>query len=338
MLTCFQISNTEYKNGISILNGAESVSKTCKQAPFKSHRPSAFRYDNSTTTLGCGWDSTSLGLRMTASLVTVVIAGASFYLTVIRKSKLVYPFAILLLVCAAAFGWFTYKDSSSVDVSRKWCNGNLKGVKFAVTPKSVTCDYDRFIFVCVLDAAGAVFWLCLTVFTVLVKKDLPEFLSGGSEKGKKKSQLKKPLVSEDGAGAPGAEADGSGDVLFPDGPDEDEKKGKKEENDDDDSYNVDFDEESKKRFPPTSKKPANQEPDNNVNNNNNAAPSKGKVVVSDGDIDFSQIEPDDHKGPEQKKQPPAQPPKPQPQPPKQKPAPAPSSNGDFDFESYVPED
>lgn len=300
MLTCFQIADTENKDGINILNGADHVGRVCKEAPFKTHRPSAFRYDNSTVTLGCGWDSTSLGLRMSASLVTVAIAVVSAYLTVIRKSKLTYIFAALIFLFAVGFGWLTYNDSSSISASSEWCDGNLTGTKFAVKPKAITCDYGRFIFVAVLDAFSAVCWVGLAVFTVLVKRNLPDFLTKSADStGKKKKQIKKPLIevaAEEGANGPE-----NSDYVFPESPADDndgggandfgesagkkkkkDKKGKKDKMGGSDDGAVDFDEQSSKRFPPMSKTTAKQLAEDPKSS------SSGKA--RDGDFDFSQMD------------------------------------------------
>lgn len=362
VFTCFQISNTENKDGLNILNGHDPISKVCKsEEPFKSHRPSAFRYDDSTTTFGCGWDPLTLGLRMSATLVTVAIACVSFYFTVIRKSKLVYVFAILLLIVAAGFGWFTYNDSAAISTSQKWCDKNLTGANFTTEPEKVTCVYGQLIAIPILDAFSAACWLGLTVFTILVEVDLPDFLkgSGGSGGSNKKSTIKKSLMDKE---------EGKEDVVFPDGPDEDEMK-KKEEDEPLDSFNIDFDMQSNKRFPPVSKTDMQQSAEMNASASSSSSKDKKKakvtasasVTVASGDIDFSQVEsstdnnktnyPPKHEPPksqqpprppvqqqqqQQQPQQPQQPPPPRPQKPSS--VPKTQANGDFDFESYVPED
>lgn len=365
MLTCFQISDTENKGGINILNGVEVVSHVCKEEPFKTHRPSAFRYDNSTATLGCGWDTTSLGLRMSTSLFTVVVAILSIYLTVVRKSKIAYVFAILLFICAAGFGWFTYSDSDLIADSQKWCDANLTGANFTVKPETVTCDYGQFIFIAVLDALSAAAWLGLTVFTVLVKADLPDFLTkseeGADKKKKKKGPLKKPLVEV--ASEEGEAQGGNADYIFPESPADDDgndfeesdgkkkkkgKWGKKDKKERIDDGAVDFDEQSNMRFPPMSKTTAKQLAEDPKSSSSSSSKAK------DGDFDFSQVDSGADSGsnrggsyqqkPQQQQQQSAPPP---PRPQQQKPAaaaaaPAPlaqsKSNDYFDFESYVPDD
>lgn len=364
VLSCFQVSNTEAKGGINILNGAGSGDKECtKVKAFSTHRPSAFRYDNSTATLGCGWDSTSLGLRMFASLVVVIITGASFYFSVIRRSKLTYIFFILLIAAAVAFGWFTYRDSSLVSASQKWCNKKLTGVKFVKTPARVSCIYGPFIAVCVLDAFNAACLVGLAVLMVIVKRNPPDFINFDrwkkDKKGSKKvTKLKDPLMDSN---APATEAGAAGaDVVFPEGEDKKQEEEEEEEQQKDyDSVNVDFDSQSKKRFPPMSKTAVAASQQQQMSGTTKT--STTATTTAAGDFDFSQMDSsaDDFgagnkssnyaQQAQLKRQQesqrvqhhtvaPTPPQKPPPPPPKPKPQPAPvPSNGDFDFESYVPD-
>lgn len=186
-----------------------------------------------------------------------MIGVLSFYITMMRRSRLTYLMMILLLGVSIGFMWLTYFDSSRVNTAKHKCP-NVPNSFFKKKPANRECHYARFVTICVIDAFAALAWLLLAVFTSVYKHNA-EDRSRSKTARTKKQQKKRSYAAtasddedENGDEDPLLNKAGNGkgtyvyeDYVTP--------KGRNRDNDNDegtDEYgNVDFDSESRKRYP-----------------------------------------------------------------------------------------
>jgi len=321
-------------NHTILYGGGGKYEDACDDA-FSSHRPVRFSFGKGEPIYMCTWSSTNNGLRLTLCFVSVAILCLCFFFTFIRRSRNMYFFGLLLLVCAVLYGILGYKDSDHVAKSNSWCEGDMRkdviwNNKTVLPP--ITCQYAPLIFVPVLDFVIAVLWVFLSFFAIcFVCKAGPG--KGSLRKGK---LLPREYEPDDRFGPEEEEEDAPrGDIprkkkggLFGSRnqaqriPDEPEDEGGP----------VNFEKESASRFAPMSKtdREVKDLPLGRNNAGNAGGQTVGNALFNFDDLDSSQgqkpaAQPQPQPAPEPVKAAPAPQPAPQPQPAK--------SGGMVDFEA-----
>jgi len=339
------IDSTTKIGNRTILNGnTEPKDDPCTTVGygFSTNRPLRFSFGSNSSSnsspYSCSWNVLNTVLRLVLSFVGIAVICLCFFFTFIRRSRNMYLFGILIALIGVGFGYIGYDDAADVANSNKWCNNDMKGVKWAKTPETIICMYTPFILVSLFDFLAAACWLLLSFFAICFvckagvgKADIKSgrLLPDDGEKPTPDDHFG-PLEEEDTPdGPPAKKQSGGGFFNFfgrnkaqsvPDEPDTSNGQ-------------INFEKESSSRFAPMSKTDREAK-DLPLGKSSGGAPGNSQTI-GNALFNFDDVDTSATAAPQSQPQQPVQPEPVQPQPQPQPQQPKPQSGGVVDFEALA---